>query len=275
MDRLLEATAAAEREHFWFRGFRRFVTPLLDRAAAGRSSLRVLDCGSGTGNNLPLLRKYGRAVGIDITFSGLAYARSQGECLLARASALTLPFSDETFDLVTSFDVIYAFDDAMAAQALLEMQRVLRPGGHLVLNVAALPALRGNHSVLGGEVQRYTRRGLRTHLERAGFVVKRLTYTNASLLPLVAGVRFAQRLLSGEHHEWDAEMRVPAAPVNLALSGVLAIEAVALRVVNMPLGSSLLTLAVKEKGVSVTSPPPSKSATRGVLGRPTRPFPRD
>ena len=33
-----------------------------------------------------------------------------------------------------------------------EMCRVLRPGGSLVLNVAALPALRGNHSILGGEV---------------------------------------------------------------------------------------------------------------------------
>jgi SAM-dependent methyltransferase len=245
MDRLLEATAAAEREHFWFRGFRRFVTPLLDQAAAARATLRVLDCGCGTGNNLGMLRKYGQAVGIDITFSGLAYARRHGERLVARASALTLPFSDDTFDLVTSFDVIYAFDDVMAAQALLEMHRVLRPGGHLVLNVAALPILRGNHSVLGGEVQRYTRRGLAAHLKRAGFTVRRLTYTHASLLPVVAGVRFAQRLMSGRHRESDAEMRVPMPPVNLALSGVLAIEAAALRVVNMPLGSSLLALGVK------------------------------
>jgi SAM-dependent methyltransferase len=245
MDRLLEATAVAEREHFWFRGFRRFVTPLLDQAAAGQSSLRVLDNGCGTGNNLQLLRKYGHAVGIDITFSGLAYARRRGERLVARASALTLPFSDETFDLVTSFDVIYAFDDELAAKTLAETHRVLRPGGHLVLNVAALPILRGNHSVLGGEVQRYTRSGLRSHLERAGFAVKRLTYTNASLLPLVAGVRFAQRLLAGQHQESDAEMQVPVAPLNLALTGILALEAAALRVVDMPLGSSLLTLATK------------------------------
>jgi len=40
MDRLLEATARAERDHFWFRGFRRFVTPLLHQATGGRSSIR-------------------------------------------------------------------------------------------------------------------------------------------------------------------------------------------------------------------------------------------
>lgn len=241
MDRLLDATARAERDHFWFHGFRRFVAPLLERAARGRSDLQLLDCGCGTGNNLRLLRRYGRAVGIDITFSGLAYARGHGERLVARASATSLPFSDASFDIVTSFDVIYAFDDGMAALALAEMHRVLVPGGSLVLNVAALPILRGNHSVLGGEVQRYTRRSLRAHFERAGFTVRRLTYTNAAILPLVAGVRLAQRVRG--HHESNLEMTVPPAPVNRALAALLAVEAAAVRVVNMPLGSSLLALA--------------------------------
>jgi ubiquinone/menaquinone biosynthesis C-methylase UbiE len=241
MESLLEATARAEREHFWFRGFRRFITPLLDRAAGGRSHLRILDCGCGTGNNLRMLRTYGRPVGIDITFSGLEYARAHGERLLSRASALSLPFSDRTFDIVTSFDVIYAFDDDRARMALSEMHRVLVPGGHLVLNVAALPILRGNHSVLGGEVQRYTRHGLRRHLEDAGFSIRRLTYTNASILPIIAGVRFVQRLQG--HRASDREMTVPSPPVNLTLSGLLAIEAAALRMVDMPIGSSLLTLA--------------------------------
>ena len=245
MDRRLDATARAEREHFWFRGFRRFVAPLLARAAGNRTDLRILDCGCGTGNNLRMLRAHGRAIGIDLTFSGLAYARRQGERLIARASALTLPFSADTFDLVTSFDVIYAFDDRQAAQSLAEMHRVLRPGGHLVLNVAALPMLRGNHSILGGEVQRYTHSSLSRHLETAGFDVVRLTYTNASILPIVAGVRFAQRLSQGQHEVSDVEMTVPIAPINLTLAALLAVESVALRVINMPLGSSLLTLARK------------------------------
>ena len=212
---------------------------------AGRTSPRILDCGCGTGNNLRLLREYGRPCGIDLTLSGLAYAKRQGERLVAQASALSLPFSDDAFDLVTSFDVIYAFDDGSAATALKEMCRVLRPGGALVLNVAALPALRGNHSILGGEVQRYTRAGLRRHLEQAGFSVQRLTYTNFAILPMVAAVRFAQRLRQGRHELSDSEMTVPAPPVNLTLDGLLTLESYALRFVNMPVGSSLLALAVK------------------------------
>jgi SAM-dependent methyltransferase len=243
MDRLLEATARAERDHFWFKGLRGFVRPLLDEAARAHPPRRILDCGCGTGNNLAILRRYGAAAGIDITFSALAYAREHGERLLARASATDLPFADATFGLVTSFDVIYAFDDEGAGRVLREMARVLTPGGHLVLNVAALPLLRGNHSMLGGEVQRYTRAGLEAHLRRAGFAVRRLTYTNASILPIVAGVRFLQRVTG--HEESERELAVPAAPVNAVLSGVLALESAALRVVNMPIGSSLLALAQK------------------------------
>ena len=241
MDRLLEATARAERDHFWFRGFRRFVAPLLERAAAGRRDLLTLDCGCGTGHNLRTLGRYGRAVGIDITFSGLAHAAAQGDLKVAQASATQLPFADGTFDLVTSFDVIYSLPDDMERQAVAEMWRVLKPGGHLLLNVAALEMLRGNHSVLGGEVRRYSRRTLRRALERGGFQILRLTYTNTTILPLIAGVRFAQRLLG--HEASAAEISVPPAPVNAALSGVLALESMALRRINMPIGSSVLCLA--------------------------------
>ena len=240
MDRLLEATARAERDHFWFRGFRRFVAPLLERATAGRHDPLILDCGCGTGNNLTMLRRYGRVCGIDITWSGLAYARRRGEVQVARASATRLPFPAGQFDLVTSFDVLYAFDDEMERDALNEMYRVLRPGGQIIINVAALNFLRGNHSVLGGEVRRYHRDQLRDRLTGTGFTVLRISYTNFTLLPIVAGVRFAQRLAG--HQESTAEMTVPAKPVNAVLSGALAVEAA---VVNMPLGSSLLALARK------------------------------
>ena len=243
MDRLLEATARAERDHFWFHGFRRFVTPLIERAAAGRRDLFTLDCGCGTGHNLHMLRHYGRAVGIDITYSGVKYAAARGDRYVAQASATELPFGAEEFDLVTSFDVIYALPDELEKAAVAEMFRVLKPGGHLVLNVAALPWLRGNHSVLGGEVRRYSRPRLRWALERGGFTIERLTYTNFTILPIVAGIRLSQRALG--HRESASEISVPSAPVNTALTALLALESLALKVTNMPLGSSVLCLASK------------------------------
>jgi SAM-dependent methyltransferase len=243
MERLLEATAQAERDHFWFRGFRRFVTPLVEASAGGRRDLLSLDCGCGTGHNLQVLRRFGRAVGIDLTFTGLQYAAGRGDRQIAQASAGQLPFASEQFDLVTSFDVIYALPDDVERAAVAEMFRVLRRGGHLVLNVAAMPILHGSHSVLSGEIRRYSRRGLREVLEGAGFEIARLTYTNATTLPLTAGVRFAQRVFG--HEASAAEITIPPAPVNAALAGVLALESVAVKLIDMPAGSSLLCLAIK------------------------------
>jgi SAM-dependent methyltransferase len=242
MDRLLEATARAERDHFWFRGFRRFIEPLV-ADAAGNVRPEILDCGCGTGNNLRMLRRYGRAYGIDLTWAGLQYARGRGERSVARATVAALPFADERFGLVTSFDVLYALDEEVERRAIAEMFRVLRPGGQVIVNVAAIDALRGNHSVLAAEVRRYSKRDLRRKLEAGGFRVTHSTYTNFSILPLVAAVRLKQRL-SG-HVASNDEISMPPAPVNTLLTGVLAIEAAALRVVNMPLGSSLVAVAMK------------------------------
>jgi ubiquinone/menaquinone biosynthesis C-methylase UbiE len=242
MDRLLEATARAERDHFWFRGFRRFVEPIVAGVAAVRS-LRILDCGCGTGNNLAWLQRYGRAYGVDLSSAGLQFARGRHAARLARASAARLPFPDGSFDLVTSFDVLYALDDATEREAIREMRRVLVPGGHLLVNAAALEALRGNHSILSDEVRRYSRGDLRVRLESAGLRVRRLTYTNLSILPLIAAVRLAQRITG--HQGSEAEISIPPAPVNFALSALLAVEAAALRVVDMPIGSSLVALAQK------------------------------
>jgi SAM-dependent methyltransferase len=241
MDRLLEATARAERDHFWFRGFRRFMAPLLEEAARGCAAPAILDCGCGTGHNLTMLRQFGRAVGIDLTWSGLFYAHGRGERSIAQATAARLPFADRQFDVVTSFDVIYALDDETEGAALREMFRVLRPGGHLVLNVAAMGLLKGNHSVLANEIRRYSRTTLTERLRSAGFEVRRMSYTNATILPLVAAVRLVQRL-SG-HEESRQEISIPPAPVNSALTAALAAEAALVRAVDMPFGSSLMALA--------------------------------
>jgi SAM-dependent methyltransferase len=67
MEHALELTRQAEATHFWFQGFRSFVAPVLHDVAAGRGSLRLIDCGCGTGNNLALLRPYGTVFGFDLT----------------------------------------------------------------------------------------------------------------------------------------------------------------------------------------------------------------
>ncbi len=246
MDLLLAATARAERDHFWFRGFRRFVRPVLRRAAGGRTDLHMLDCGCGTGANLALLAEIGRAWGFDVTHSGLRVAHERGFDRVARASIGDIPFPTARFDLVTSFDVLVCLPEPLEQTAIAEMWRVLKPGGALVINVAAMPVLRGNHSVLSEEVRRYDRPRMTRILCEAGFRIERLTYTNASLFPAMLAVRVAQRLVGlAPPERATGEITVPPRPVNAALSALLTAEARLQQVTTMPFGSSLLCLARK------------------------------
>jgi SAM-dependent methyltransferase len=248
VEHLLRATARAEARHFWFRGFRAFVTPLLARAAAGRTGALLLDCGCGTGANVALLDTFGRGYGFDLTEIGLRIGRDAGRTRLARATVTAAPFATASFDIVTSFDVLYSLAEEDEKAAIAEMFRLLKPGGYAIVNVAAMQVLRGDHSVLSREVRRYSRADLRNRLQRAGFVIERLTYTNATLFPPLAIARLIQRWRGlRSESEADAEISVPLAPINAVMTGVMHLEALWLRMFDAPFGSSLLCLARKPR----------------------------
>ena len=131
--------------------------------------------------------------------------------------------------------MLYSLSEDDEAIAIGELHRVLKPASHLIVNVAALNVLRGNHAVFGAELRRSTRRRLRAVLTRAGFEVTRLTYSNASIFPLIFAVRTGQRLMGlASPEEAGTDVVIPSAPVNAMLSGLLELESRALRVIDMP-----------------------------------------
>jgi SAM-dependent methyltransferase len=245
---LLRATVEAEQRHFWFRGFRYFTAPLLHQATDGVSDARILDCGCGTGANLDFLGQFGHAYGFDLTMAGLRYGRAAKRTRLARATVTASPFPTGAFDVVTSFDVLYSLSGPDEHAAVAEMFRLTKPGGFVVINVAAMDVLHGNHSVLSRELRRYSRESLQRLVVAAGFTIERLTYTNAVLFPPMAAVRTVQRWrgLKPEAVAQD-DISVPCAPINTLLTCALWLESFWLRVFDSPFGSSLLCLARKPR----------------------------
>ena len=116
----------------------------------------------------------------------------------------------------------------------------------VLINVAAMESLRGDHSVLSRELRRYSRASLSKLLTGAGFSIERITYTNAILFPAMAVARALQRRrgLSAEEHAVQ-EIAVPPGPINVGLSLALKLESLWLGLIDNPFGSSLLCLARK------------------------------
>lgn len=243
MDHLLELTGRAEATHFWFRGFRQFIAPLLERLAAGRSGLRVIDCGCGTGSNLRLLAPHARAFGFDLTAGGSKTALAAGWPVV-RADITAIPFAGEVFDIATAFDVLQCVP--ADAAAVREMARIVRPGGSIVLTLAALDVLRGDHSEAWHEVRRYTPASARHLVEQAGLRAEQISFAFALTFPLMLVVRASQRMLRPFRAlRADTDIAVPPAPINAILSALLDVEAAIARRVEMPIGSSLIVVARK------------------------------
>ena len=155
---------------------------------------RILDCGCGTGSNLEMLRPYGRACGFDLTRDRRCASRARTVIASRRRASTRFRFASGAFDLVTSFDVFRRCPTQVERSAIDEMARVLKPGGWLLLHVAALEILHGKHSVLSEEVRRYTPARLRSIVEQGGLRVDRLTFDHMSLLPLMLPVRVWHRM---------------------------------------------------------------------------------
>ncbi|MFN0084270.1 MAG: class I SAM-dependent methyltransferase [Blastocatellia bacterium] len=187
-----------EERFWWFAGMREIAAALLDpHLPAG--SREILDAGCGTGGNLEWLSRYagdGAITGVDLIETALQFCRERGARRLAQASATDLPFADESFDLVTSFDVLVQIPGEGAdEQAIREMFRALRPGGIAFVRCAAYEWMKSGHDLALGTQRRYRSEELRKKMERAGFEVLRETYANSLLFPIAAIRRLALKRL--------------------------------------------------------------------------------
>jgi SAM-dependent methyltransferase len=227
-----------QREHWWFVGRRRVLAGLLDSLSLPRSA-RILEAGAGSGGNVPLLRRYGEVAAFEMD------AEAAGFCTQDTGVACPLgslpdanPYARERFDLVVALDVLEHIEQDVAA--LRALAGCLAPGGRLVLMVPAYPWLFSGHDTIHHHHRRYTRGSLQRVLAEAGLRVHRAGYYNSLLLPVVAGVRLAQRLFRREAH---SDARMPGRRLNAMLAGLFGAEAHVVRRTGFPAGVSLFAVA--------------------------------
>lgn len=100
--------------------------------------LRVLEVGAGTGRDGIILARCGaRVVSLDYSRPSLEMIRAGApdgaDIRAVCGDAFSLPFSDGTFDLVFHQGLLEHFRNPL--DMLVEHRRVLRPGGHILVDV--------------------------------------------------------------------------------------------------------------------------------------------
>lgn len=235
----LARLAAIERWHFWFAGRRALLEWVLKRYRCGRSG-PVMDLGCGTGALLESLGREGQPLlGVDLLPDGLQRVRQTlPSSWLVQAEAAKLPLPAEFLETVLMLDVLEHVDDH---QTLVEVHRVLRPGGRLVLMVPAFPWLWSYRDVAASHLRRYSRRRIIQACHEAGFSVGLVRRYQFFLFPLL----ILTRLLGRRGPRLRDMEEAPPAAVNALLRWVNVLEAKLSRYILCPWGSSILVVCSK------------------------------
>ena len=206
--------------------------------------LSILDAGCGTGQAMRgLLADFGTTTGVDISPLALAFCRQRDLHRLSQADVAALPFPSATFDLVTSFDVLYSYHVVHDLVAIKEFRRVLRPEGYLLIRLPAYPWLSGKHDRVVHTARRYTKSTLGELLHQCNFEIQRLTYANCFLFPLVVLKRLGEKLSPATAPRSD--LSLGSGGLNPFLQCILSAEAPFVTHRGLPFGSSVIAVARK------------------------------
>lgn len=232
-----------ENRHWWYRGMETITRAMLERWIHSPTQ-RILDAGCGTGAAMTTyLAEYGQVTGVDLFPQALEFCRKRNAPRLSRASVLNLPFAPASFELVTSFDVLYERAVASDVTALSEFLRVLTPNGRLLLRLPAYDWLRGQHDKSVHTNRRYTKKLVQKLLEQSGFTVEHLSYVNTFLFPVAVIKRLSERIFPPTYSQSDLSLNPGV--LNNILKFVLASEAPFVSKISLPYGLSVIAVGKK------------------------------
>ncbi len=226
--------------HFWFEW--RLAAALAQVRDAGLSTaapLRALEVGAGTGVLRDQLEAHTSWVVdiADLCFEALR------EAAPGRGRHLYYDVADERAGLLGAYDVVVLFDVlehvADTGGFLSAVVHHLRPGGHLLVNVPALPCLFGDYDRAAGHLRRYDAGALRSEFGGVDIEVLDVRFWGLCLVPLLLARRLLVR--GGRGSTIRAGFRPPGAIGHSLLKALMRCETPILR--RPPLGSSLLLCA--------------------------------
>ena len=239
MDRIVyDRMAAHDSTHWWYRARRDILADYLTRYGELPQGARILEIGCGTGHNLPMLAQFGTVEAIEIDPAARTIAAERLGRPIGAAPLPGLPGVERgAYDLVAVLDVVEHIEDDVAA--LAAMKTLLKPGGKILIAVPAHQWMWSAHDVVNHHHRRYSKKTLRSAIERAGLTPDRLGYFNSLLFPLAATARLVGRMTGRD----DSDDSPPPPAVNSLFETIFRLERHMVGRMPMAPGVSIVTLA--------------------------------
>ncbi|MFA5356839.1 MAG: glycosyltransferase, partial [Candidatus Omnitrophota bacterium] len=232
-----------ENRHWWFASHRGLVMGLV-RSLKINNPL-ILDIGTGTGINLLSLSKIGEAYGIDISDKAIEFSRERGLVNVSRSSAEKINYEDKRFDIITCFDVLEHI--YYPPHALLEMKRVLKDNGKIVITVPAFRFIWSAHDEALCHLRRYTKASLEREAEDCGLKIDKSGYFFFASFFLVASVRFIKKYFFSKGKMHSDTVVLPPEWLNNTLKAIFKAEAALANRLGLPFGTTIFAIASKDE----------------------------
>ena len=236
-----DVEARVEAEHWWFRGRRQLFAAELRVLKVGMDA-KFLDIGTGTGNNLRMLRQegYRNVTGVDLNPLAIRYCLTKGFTSVLLAEATSLPFAEGQFDVVLATDTVEHIEDDQ--KALHEIHRVLAPGGHVMISVPAFPSLWGLQDDVAHHKRRYRMADLTEKIRSSGLQIRRSYYFNFLLFVPIWLARQFNRIVG---IKLASENEINSTGLNQLLFWIFSLDVRVAPVLHPPFGVSIMMIGQK------------------------------
>jgi SAM-dependent methyltransferase len=243
MDKKFEGKCHDIEERYWWFLARRDMISRIVSAYDKRSKILDIGCSSGALIEVLKMKGYGDICGIDISEKAIGLCRKRGAESAFVMDGTDLGFEDGEFDIVITSDVLEHIEED--SLALAEWNRVLKPGGKLIVFAPALRFLWSEHDEVNHHRRRYSAPELVRLLKAANFRVCRSSYWNLSLFFPASLVRIFQRIFFGRRRVKKDQFYNVNPVFNMLLTKLLVFENRICAKTGFPFGVSVYAIAAK------------------------------